>query len=263
MVWRKSWWILIILSCSQLRAEIQAVGDLDSLQIERLIDFFDTLSYRPDTGYIPLKLDSVKLSDCRDTAYRMDERLKLYSFRSAKITYIMRINESVRDTLWSYIDCYGGKQMMLTRNRSGRNWKKITDLKHPYRYIFADHDTLGYVEDNSLAGLIDSLKDLSPQKKDKFFSRIQAAAAILSQDWGIRMAGIGRVCGQSCLKLYIEQIRKYVWYWKHLILKTETRLPSGDREIVEAIRLEVDIPLADSLFIVPKRNWLYKQFPNK
>lgn len=259
MAWLKNWWIPLILSCSLTWGQSQPSTGLDSLDIERMIDFFDTLSYAADSGDVIWNMDSVILVDCTDPFYQLDDRLKLFPFKSARITYIMKINEDVRDTLWSYIDCYGGKQMVLTRNLQGRIWKKITDIKHSNRYIFSDRDSLGFIEKNELAHLIDSLQGLTSLKLDDFLGKIKMTSALLSQNWAIRLAGIGRVCGKSCLKLYIGQIHKYVWYWKHLILKTETLLPSGGHEVVEAVKIEVDIPLPDSLFFIPKRTWHQKQ----
>ncbi len=162
--------------------------------------------------------------------------------------------DTLRDTMWYYIDCYGGKQLFITRKRN-QTWYKLMDLAQPVRFIYQKDDPIGYVVDNELSGLIDSLKQLSETGQNNFLERIRMAAGVLCNQMEIHFAGIGRVAGRSCLKIYLARFKKQVWYWKKIILKTMTELSDGSFETIEAHDVKIDLPLADSLFLIPHKQW--------
>lgn len=256
MDWQKIWFIIFILNISLLSNEDIQVKEknIDSLQVDEIIEFFDTTTYEADTLAEWVSLDSIQISDCGGENYQIDERLKLYGFKSAELVYETRYNNSAKDSFYYKIDCYGGKQTFQFE-KDKKHWKKLIDLSQDNVFLFNNKDSIGFLEANKWKCLTDSINSLPELKKNDFFSQVKLAAGLLSNEWGIHFAGIGHVAGKSCIKVHLEQLNKTIWFWKKLILKTETIFPNDDIEIVEAVSFKVDIPIPDSSFHLPYKKW--------
>jgi len=243
--------ILLILIFNFSKAFSQEINnlkktDLDSLEIDRIINFFDTVSIKSDTNYKIIEIDSIFTTDC-DSIGKIDDKLKLYGFKSIFIKYIFKRNNNIYDSLFFYADCWGFKQVII-KNK----WKKIVDIKNKYIFIFKDDKNTGFVEPNHLMFFLDSLNKLTEDKKEGFFNKVKLAGSILSNQMGIRFAGIGRVAGKLCVKLYIDKLDKKVWYWKKIVLKTEEYLKNGDIEVIEATDIKVNCKIPANFFKIPK-----------
>jgi len=252
--------IFLILNCIHNKSLGQAIqeADLDSLDIENILHYFDTSSFQRDSNDYFIEPEQIIYTDCSSEEYDLPQELKLYPFKTAAIYYSVKENGKKIDSLSYFIECYGAKQVTYYK-KNDTIWKKVIDLSSKYTYYYNNMDSVGFMIDNQLFGLVDSLKSLNQPERENFFSQLKLAAAFMSKKMKIYFAGIGRVCGKLCAKIYIEKIEKMIWYWKKLVLKTE-KIDALNQKITlyQADSMKIDLNLTDTIFQIPNLKWIYK-----